>query len=171
MLARASGDPRWVALRKVYLLQALLVVPVSLPVQAAQYLPLAPGPEVYAGCALWLVGLFFEAVGDHQLAAFTSDPANRGRIMDRGLWSWTRHPNYFGDFCVWWGLFLFACGAWQTAAATVVSPVVMSLLLTVGSGKRMLEAHMAGRPGFAEYASRTSGFLPRPPKKRPVRNI
>ncbi|WP_329457220.1 DUF1295 domain-containing protein [Streptomyces sp. NBC_01497] len=168
MLAKGSGDPRLRALRTVYLLQALLVVLVSLPVQAAQYLPNAVGPLVYVGCALWLLGLFFEAVGDHQLAAFTADPANKGRIMDRGLWSWTRHPNYFGDFCVWWGLFLFACGSWPTAAATVVSPVVMSLLLTKGSGKRLLERHMADRPGFSDYASRTSGFLPRPPKRRPA---
>ncbi|MCF3960552.1 DUF1295 domain-containing protein [Streptomyces fuscigenes] len=171
MLARGSGNPRLRALRKVYLLQALLVVLVSLPVQAAQYLPVALGPLAYAGCAVWLVGLFFEAVGDHQLASFTADPANRGHIMDRGLWSWTRHPNYFGDFCVWWGLFLFACGSWQTAAATVVSPVVMSLLLTMGSGKRLLERHMADRPGFADYTARTSGFFPRPPKGQPSQGV
>ncbi|MEW2545818.1 DUF1295 domain-containing protein [Streptomyces sp. NPDC047002] len=166
MLAKGSGDPRLRALRTVYLLQALLVVLVSLPVQAAQYLPQPVGPWEYVGCALWTLGLFFEAVGDRQLATFTADPANKGRIMDRGLWSWTRHPNYFGDFCVWWGLFLFSCGTWQSAAATIVSPVVMSLLLTKGSGKRLLERHMAERPGYAAYVSRTSGFLPRPPKKR-----
>ncbi|WP_030898345.1 DUF1295 domain-containing protein [Streptomyces sp. NRRL F-5126] len=165
MLAKSSGSPHLHALWKVYLLQAALVVLVSLPVQAALCLPAGPDAPMYAGCALWLIGVFFEAVGDHQLAAFKADPANKGRIMDRGLWSWTRHPNYFGDFCVWWGLFLFACGSWQTAAATVVSPVVMSLLLTRGSGKRLLEQHMADRPGFAAYAARTSGFFPLPPKR------
>jgi steroid 5-alpha reductase family enzyme len=165
LLAGGSGHPSLRALRKVYLLQALLAWVVSLPVQAAQYLPVGMDALAYAGCAVWLVGLFFEAVGDRQLAAFTADPANRGRIMDRGLWGWTRHPNYFGDFCVWWGLFLFACGDWQTAAATAVSPVLMSLLLTLGSGKRLLERHMADRPGFAAYASRTSGFFPLPPKR------
>ncbi len=118
-----------------------------------------------AGTVVWLAGILFEAVGDFQLARFKADPANKGRIMDRGLWSWTRHPNYFGDFCVWWGLFLIVCDSWAAAAATVVSPLVMSLLLTKGSGKQLLERHMAGRPGWDEYASRTSGFFPLPPRK------
>ncbi|MFF7641850.1 DUF1295 domain-containing protein [Streptomyces canus] len=112
------------------------------------------------------VGLGFEAVGDAQLARFKADPANRGRIMDRGLWAWTRHPNYFGDFCVWWGLYLMACDLPAAAAVSVVSPLVMSLLLTRGSGKRLLERHMADRPGYAGYVARTSGFLPRPPRRQ-----
>ncbi|MEV7089917.1 DUF1295 domain-containing protein [Streptomyces sp. NPDC093085] len=165
MLARAPGDRNLYALRMVYLLQGVLVVVISLPVQAASYLPGPLGPVAYAGCAVWLVGLVFEAVGDFQLARFRADPAHRGRVMDRGLWSWTRHPNYFGDFCVWWGLFLIVCDAPVVAAATVVSPLVMSLLLIFGSGKRLLERHMADRPGFAEYTARTSGFFPLPPKK------
>ncbi|GAA2917737.1 hypothetical protein GCM10010478_16970 [Streptomyces erythrogriseus] len=120
-----------------------------------------------AGTAVWAVGLFFETVGDAQLARFKADRANQGRIMDRGLWSWTRHPNYFGDFCVWWGLFLVACdGGWQAAAVSVVSPLVMSVLLISGSGKRLLERRMAGRPGWDAYAARTSGFFPRPPRHR-----
>ncbi|WP_330176673.1 DUF1295 domain-containing protein [Streptomyces sp. NBC_01498] len=164
MLARAPGNRNLYALRMVYLLQGLLVVVVSLPVQAAQYLPGGLGPVAYAGCALWLAGLLFEAVGDAQLARFKADPANKGRIMDRGLWSWTRHPNYFGDFCVWWGLFLIVCDDPAVAAATVVGPLVMSGLLIFGSGKRLLERHMARRPGFAAYAARTSGFFPRPPR-------
>ncbi|MEU8518739.1 DUF1295 domain-containing protein [Streptomyces sp. NBC_01216] len=165
MLARAPGDPRLYALRKVYLLQGALVWLVSLPVQAAAYLPDALGPTAALGLLLWATGLLFEAVGDHQLARFKTDPAHRGRIMDRGLWSWTRHPNYFGDFLVWWGVYLLACASWQTAALTLVSPLVMSGLLIWGSGKRLLEAHMANRPGFAEYAARTSGFFPRPPRR------
>ncbi|MFF5567371.1 DUF1295 domain-containing protein [Streptomyces sp. NPDC012623] len=165
MLAKAPGHRNLYALRMVYLLQGALVVLVSLPVQAAQYARGPLGPLAYAGCALWLVGLFFEAVGDRQLARFKADPANRGRVMDRGLWSWTRHPNYFGDFCVWWGLFLIVCDAPAAAAATVVSPLVMSFLLINGSGKRLLERHMADRPGFAEYTARTSGFFPLPPKR------
>ncbi len=116
-----------------------------------------------AGTALWAVGIGFEAVGDAQLARFRADSANRGKLMDRGLWSWTRHPNYFGDFCVWWGLFLLTCDSLPAAVVSVVSPVVMSLLLTQGSGKRLLEQHMADRPGYAEYRARTSGFFPRPP--------
>ncbi|MFD5783480.1 DUF1295 domain-containing protein [Streptomyces sp. NPDC126933] len=165
MLAKAPGHRNLYALRMVYLLQGLLVLLVSLPVQAAQYIPGRTGPVAYAGCALWLTGLFFEAVGDWQLARFRADPANKGRLMDRGLWSWTRHPNYFGDFCIWWGLFLIVCDAPVVAAATVVSPLVMSYLLINGSGKRLLERHMADRPGFAEYTARTSGFFPRPPRE------
>ncbi|MGW0783378.1 DUF1295 domain-containing protein [Streptomyces sp. NPDC002913] len=163
MLARAPGHPALYALRKVYLLQGALVWLVSLPVQAGYYLPGPLDVWAWAGAALWAVGLVFEGVGDAQLARFKRDPANKGRIMDRGLWSWTRHPNYFGDFCVWWGLFLVVCGDPAVAATTLVSPVVMSLLLTKGSGKALLERHMEGRPGYAEYVARTSGFLPLPP--------
>ncbi|MFJ3666155.1 DUF1295 domain-containing protein [Streptomyces sp. NPDC090106] len=166
MLAKAPGNRNVYALRMVYLLQGALVWLVSLPVQAAQYVPEAPSALTWAGVALWAVGVGFEGIGDAQLARFKSDPANRGRIMDRGLWSWTRHPNYFGDFCVWWGLFLLVCDTPAVAAACLVSPVVMSLLLTKGSGQRLLERHMAGRPGYAEYVARTSGFFPRPPRSR-----
>ncbi|MGV9591125.1 DUF1295 domain-containing protein [Streptomyces tendae] len=166
MLAKARGNRNLYALRMVYLLQGALVWLVALPVQAAAY---GPGPlsgPAWAGVVVWAVGLAFEAVGDAQLARFKADPGNRGRIMDRGLWSWTRHPNYFGDFCVWWGLFLVACDAGLAAAAvSVVSPLVMTYLLIGGSGKRLLERHMADRPGWAEYAARTSGFLPRPPRR------
>ncbi|MFD7089455.1 DUF1295 domain-containing protein [Streptomyces sp. NPDC059896] len=165
LLARAPGSRSLYALRMVYLLQGVLVVLVSLPVQAAQYLPGALGPAAYAGCALWTAGLFFEAVGDRQLARFKADPASEGRIMDRGLWSWTRHPNYFGDFCVWWGLFLIVCDDPVVAAATVAGPLVMSFLLIGGSGKRLLERRMADRPGWAAYAARTSGFFPLPPRR------
>ncbi|MFD4030837.1 DUF1295 domain-containing protein [Streptomyces sp. NPDC058637] len=163
MLAKAPGSPDLYALRKVYLLQGALVWLISLPVQAAYYLAGPPGGWVWAGTALWAVGTVFETVGDAQLERFRRDPANKGRIMDRGLWSWTRHPNYFGDFCVWWGLFLLVCGNPAVAATTLVSPVVMSLLLVKGSGKALLERHMEGRPGYAEYRARTSGFFPLPP--------
>ncbi|MFE2016632.1 DUF1295 domain-containing protein [Streptomyces sp. NPDC059499] len=163
MLAKAPGHPDLYALRKVYLLQGALVWLISLPVQAAQYLTGPLSWWAWAGTALWAVGIVFEAVGDRQLARFKSDPENRGRIMDRGLWSWTRHPNYFGDFCVWWGLFLFVCSDPAVAAATLVAPVVMSFLLIKGSGKALLERHMAGRPGYDDYRARTSGFLPWPP--------
>jgi steroid 5-alpha reductase family enzyme len=151
----------------VYLLQAGLVWFVSLPVQAAQYLPDPLGPLAWAGTALWAVGLFFEAVGDRQLSRFKADPANRGRVMDRGLWRYTRHPNYFGDACVWWGLFLLAADT-PIGWAFVLSPVLMTYLLAFGSGKPMLERQMgASKPGWAEYTARTSGFLPLPPRNRP----
>ncbi|MER7770546.1 DUF1295 domain-containing protein [Kitasatospora sp. NPDC096140] len=170
MLARApEGQARTrYALRTVYLLQAALVWFVSLPVQAAQYLPHPPGALAWAGTALWAVGLFFEAVGDRQLARFKADPANRGRIMDRGLWRYTRHPNYFGDACVWWGLFLLAADA-PVGWAFVLSPVLMTWLLAFGSGKPLLERQMgAQRPGWAEYTARTSGFVPLPPRRPPT---
>lgn len=167
MLARAPGSRDAYALRMVYLLQAALVWLVSLPVQVAPYVPVPLGPGAVVAGLLWAAGFVFESVGDHQLARFKADPAHRGKVMDRGLWSWTRHPNYFGDFLVWWGLFGLACGTWQAAAVTVVSPLVMSCLLTVGSGKRLLEKQLADRPGYAAYTARTSGFLPLPPRRHP----
>ncbi|MFF3349038.1 DUF1295 domain-containing protein [Streptomyces sp. NPDC002779] len=165
MLDKAPGSRNGYALRAVYLLQGALVWLISLPVQTAQYTPAPLGPLAVVGALLWAAGLAFEAVGDRQLARFKADPANRGRIMDRGLWAWTRHPNYFGDALVWWGLYLMACGTWQSAALAVISPLTMTLLLTRGSGKRLLEEHMAQRPGYAAYQARTSGFLPRPPRR------
>ncbi|MCX3063052.1 DUF1295 domain-containing protein [Streptomyces beihaiensis] len=167
MLSRARGDRNLYALRMIYLLQGALVWLVSLPVQAAQYTSRPLSVLAFVGTAVWCVGLFFEAVGDAQLARFKADAANRGRVMDQGLWRLTRHPNYFGDFLVWWGLFLVACdGGWQAALLCVVSPLVMSTLLINGSGKRLLERHMAGRSGWDAYAARTSGFFPRPPRRR-----
>ncbi|MEU9735128.1 DUF1295 domain-containing protein [Streptomyces sp. NPDC048002] len=165
MLSRAPGSRNLYALRMVYLLQGALVWLVSLPVQAAQYIPGELGAVAAAGACVWAVGLAFEAVGDFQLARFKADPANRGRIMDRGLWRYTRHPNYFGDFCVWWGLFLITCDSLAAASVSLVSPVVMTLLLTKGSGQRLLERHMSDRPGYAAYVARTSGFFPRPPRR------
>ncbi|MFD7865142.1 DUF1295 domain-containing protein [Streptomyces sp. NPDC059783] len=165
LLDKARGNRTRYALRTVHLTQACLVWLISLPVQAASYSSRPLGAPALCGMALWALGLGFEAVGDHQLARFKRDPAHRGRIMDRGLWAWTRHPNYFGDSLVWWGLYLLACTAWQPALMALLSPVLMTLLLTVGSGKRLLEKHMADRPGYAEYAARTSGFLPRPPRR------
>ncbi|WP_236242385.1 DUF1295 domain-containing protein [Streptomyces sp. CC228A] len=167
LLDKAPGNRTLYALRTVYLGQAALVWLISLPVQAASYSSAPLDALAYGGLALWAAGLAFEAVGDHQLARFKKDPANRGRIMDKGLWAWTRHPNYFGDSLVWWGLYLLACTAWQPTFAVLVSPVLMTLLLTVGSGKRLLEKHMAHRPGYAAYTARTSGFLPLPPRKTP----
>ncbi|AIA07423.1 DUF1295 domain-containing protein [Streptomyces noursei] len=166
MLARARGNPALYALRTVYLLQAGLVWLVSLPVQAAQYVSAPLGGEAVVAVLLWTTGFVFETVGDFQLARFKADPRHRGLIMDRGLWSWTRHPNYFGDFLVWWGLFALTCGDWQAAAVACASPLVMSYLLIGGSGKRLLENHLAHRPGYAAYRARTSGFLPLPPRRK-----
>ena len=167
MLERAPVERRTgYALRKVYLLQAAIVWLVSLPVQVAMFLPHPPELLGWAGTALWALGLFFESLGDHQLGRFRADPANRGRVMDGGLWRYTRHPNYFGDACVWWGLFLCAANA-PIGWATVVSPLLMTYLLVNGSGKPMLERQLSSsKPGWADYAARTSGFLPLPPRAR-----
>ncbi|MFB7760854.1 DUF1295 domain-containing protein [Streptomyces xiamenensis] len=165
MLDKAPGNRHVYALRKVYLLQGVLILLVSAPVQIALYAGAPPLPLTVAAIALWALGMFFEAVGDRQLARFRADPANRGRLMDRGLWSWTRHPNYFGDFAVWWGLYLLACSGWTAALVALPAPLVMSALLIFGSGKALLEWRMADRPGWAAYAARTSGFFPRPPRR------
>jgi steroid 5-alpha reductase family enzyme len=167
MLARAPGNRSLYALRTVYLLQGLSLWFISLPVQVAQYDPDPPTILSYVGVALWAVGLFFESVGDYQLTAFKADPANRGTVMDRGLWRYTRHPNYFGDACVWWGLWLFAADSWL-GLATVVCPLVMTYLLARKTGKPLLEKRLATtRPGYAEYVARTSGFFPLPPRSSP----
>jgi len=164
LLARARGNRNLYALRTVYLLQGLSLWFISLPVQVGQYDPDPLSLTSYAGILVFAVGLYFEAVGDAQLAAFRGDPANRGTVMDRGLWRYTRHPNYFGDACVWWGLWLLAADSWL-GLATVVCPLLMNWLLLRRTGKPLLEARLATtRPGYAEYVRRTSGFLPRPPK-------
>lgn len=165
---RARIGPRFwlISLGSVFGLQGVLMFMVSSPVQAALLTAgeTALGPLAYAGLALWIVGFGFETVGDAQLARFKADPANAGAVMDRGLWGWTRHPNYFGDFMVWWGLFVIALslGApWWT----LVSPVIMSVLLMRVSGVPMLERTIGERrPGYSEYVARTSSFFPRPPK-------
>jgi steroid 5-alpha reductase family enzyme len=148
----------------VFLLQAGLAWVVSLPVQATRAIDLQPAAPLFvAGVALWALGLAFETLGDLQLAAFRRDPANRGRVLDSGLWRYTRHPNYFGDCCVWWGLYLVAAstGAWWT----IVGPILMTVLLVRVSGAALLERTIADRrPGYAEYVRRTSGFFPRPPR-------
>lgn len=148
----------------VFLLQAGLAWVVSLPVQATRAIDIQPAAPLFVGgVGLWALGLAFETVGDLQLAAFRRDPANRGRVLDTGLWRFTRHPNYFGDCCVWWGLYLVAAstGAWWT----IVGPVLMTVLLVRVSGAALLERTIVDRrPGYAEYVRRTSGFLPRPPR-------
>ena len=156
----------WVSAFTVFALQGVLMWFVSLPVQAVAVSSGGPlGLLDALGAALVAVGLFFEAVGDAQLARFRSDPANRGEVMDRGLWRYTRHPNYFGDCCVWWGLYAIAAatplGVW-----TALSPALMTFLLLRVSGVALLERSIGRRrPGYARYAERTSAFFPLPPKE------
>jgi steroid 5-alpha reductase family enzyme len=165
LLARAPASRNGYALRVVYLLQAAALWFASLPVQAGMF---AAGPVnalTVAGVVLWLAGFGFESAGDWQLARFTADPVNAGQIMDRGLWRYTRHPNYFGDACMWWGMFGISCGAWPMFG-TIFSPLLMTYVLIGGTGKRLTEQRMSrSRPGYAEYAARTSGFFPLPPRR------
>jgi steroid 5-alpha reductase family enzyme len=151
----------WVSLCTVFLLQAAILWFVSLPIQCAAALQssVSPGWMDAAGVALWSIGMFFETVGDWQLARFKVDPNNAGRVLDQGLWQYTRHPNYFGDFCVWWGIYLIAAagGAWFT----VFSPLLMTILLMSVSGVRLLEGTISDRrPDYVVYAARTNAFFP-----------
>lgn len=153
-------------LLKVFLLQGALIWLIAMPVQLAQYLarPAQLGLPACAGAILWLVGFLFEAIGDLQLARFRSDPASRGRILDTGLWRYTRHPNYFGNACLWWGLFLLACDHW-IGLLTVFAPLLMTHFLVNVTGKELLEKRLgSARPGYAAYVARTSGFFPWPPR-------
>jgi steroid 5-alpha reductase family enzyme len=177
--AGKGEDPRYAALlrnaspaqvvRKVFLLQGFITWFVAFPLQLSAVTGSTPrplAPLIVVGVVVWLVGLTFEAVGDRQLRIFKSDPSHRGVIMDRGLWSWTRHPNYFGDATVWWGLWLTTINGWW-ALATVGSPLLMTYFLVNVTGARLTEKLMAGRPGFAEYQARTAFFFPRPPRLPP----
>ena len=150
------------ALRSVYLTQGAAMWAVSLPIQVGQYYsPLTPW--VIVGVLIWAVGVTFEAVGDWQLDRFRADPARKGTVLDTGLWRYTRHPNYFGDACVWWGLFAVAATSRQ-GWLTVLAPALMTYFLARGTGKPLMEKHMSKRPGYAEYVARTSGFVPLPPR-------
>jgi steroid 5-alpha reductase family enzyme len=155
-----------VSLFSVYLLQGMGMWAVSLPLQAAAGLPGPSGLTVLdlAGLAVWVGGMVFEVGGDLQLARFRADPRNRGRIMDHGLWRYTRHPNYFGDLCVWWGIFLIALaadGAWWAVAG----PLTMTVIFTRLFGVPLMERHLVStKPGYEEYARRTSAFIPCRPK-------
>ena len=169
-MRRSIGPRFWlVSLFSVFGLQGVLLMTVSLPLSVGIAHGARPlGPIGYVGLALFAVGLFFETVGDAQLARFKADPANSGLVMDRGLWNYTRHPNYFGDFCVWWAIFAVTVGSGPWIW-TVIGPVVMTVLLLRVSGVALLEKSIGRRrPGYAEYVARTSAFFPRPPRRQPA---
>ena len=158
-----TGFP-WISLGTVFVLQATLMWVVSMPAQATMVESDGLGFLAFIGIALWFVGLAFETAGDWQLARFKKNPANAGKVMDRGLWHYTRHPNYFGDFCVWWGIFMVAFTG-TSMLWTIIGPILMSTLLLRVSGVALLEKTIATRrPGYEEYIRRTSAFFPRPPK-------
>jgi steroid 5-alpha reductase family enzyme len=166
-MRRKHGDRfAVVSLYTVFGLQGLLMFIVSLPIQLGQVRE-EPGFGIIGvlGVLVWGVGIYFEAVGDAQLARFKRNPANKGLIMDQGLWRYTRHPNYFGDSCVWWGLGLIAAES-SLGIYGLIGPVVMTFLLVKVSGAAMLDRAMLKRkPGYENYVATTSGFIPRPPRR------
>jgi steroid 5-alpha reductase family enzyme len=182
---RACGrgeDPRYIAMlggtlkevglaqavRRVFVIQGLAVCLVSLPLQSLSLAGLGSPAVFLVGAGVALVGMVIEAVGDAQLAAYKADP-HRRQVLDRGLWAWTRHPNYFGDALFWVGIWiaggLAARGTWVPALATVASPIAMTLFLWFITGARLLEKTMLERPGYPAYAARTPMFIPRPPRR------
>jgi steroid 5-alpha reductase family enzyme len=178
ILKRSRGkgeDPRYeelldgggfgTAIRKVFATQGLVICLIALPVLAAGHSDVAWSPLVWLGVVIWAIGVAFEAVGDAQLAAYKRDP-DRGPVMDRGLWAWTRHPNYFGDACLWWGIWVAGglASGWLPALVSVVSPIAMTYFIRNVTGAKLLEKTMAQRPGWDEYAARVPLFFPRPPR-------
>jgi steroid 5-alpha reductase family enzyme len=153
---------------QVFLLQGLFLLLISSAVilinTSVSVSPRPLGLLDLAGTAVWIVGFLFEAVADAQLARFKRDPGNRGKIMDRGLWGYSRHPNYFGESLMWWGIFLLALSL-PYGWTAVASPVLITFLLVRVSGIPMLEKKYAGNAEFQAYARRTSAFVPWFPKK------
>lgn len=156
----------WKSFFTVFLLQGFLTWFISLPLQVAMMsdLPALDHVLVPIGVVIFLAGLTFESIGDWELARFKAKPENKGKVMDQGLWRYTRHPNYFGDALLWWGIFIAAL-PWPNVSYTVLSPLLMTLLLMKVSGVPLLEKRMAEtRPKYAEYARKTPAFFPWRPR-------
>jgi steroid 5-alpha reductase family enzyme len=166
---RARNQPNF-AFRSFYLvfsLQAVLAWIVTAPTLVALTGMRPVGALDVAGVALAASGLVFEAIGDLQMARFKGEPANEGRVMDRGLWRYTRHPNYFGEACFWWGIWLIALGAAGLGGAwSAVSPVLVTVLLLKVSGIALLEKDIGERrPAYRDYIARTNVFFPGPRRR------
>lgn len=178
--SRGQGeDPRYAALlgdggfaaavRKVFLIQGLAIWFVSWPLQAAAVASSTWVWLVALGAVVWLVGFTFETVGDAQLETYKSTPRDqRPQVLDTGLWGWTRHPNYFGDSAVWWGLWLAGglSSGWLAGLITIPAPIAMTYFLAYATGAKPLEKTMMARPGYPEYAERVPMLFPRPPRRR-----
>ena len=164
MLDDAPASRNTYALRRVYLPQGVVMFFVSLTVQVGMFATGPLGWLALAGTLCWIVGFLFETLGDWQLAEFKQDPSRKGTVLDTGLWRYTRHPNYFGDACVWAGLFLVAADSWP-GVLTVLSPALMIWTLAGKTGKPLTEKAMSGRPGYREYVESTSGFIPWAPRQ------
>ena len=157
------------ALLSVFLTQAPLLFITCLPAQLGIWASdggrTVVGPLAALGAVIALIGIAFETIGDAQLNRFRSDLANKGKVLDTGLWRYTRHPNYFGDACTWWGIWLVAAETGQPGWISIVGPIFLTFTLTKWSGKPLLEKGMKKtRPEYAAYVARTSGFFPWPPK-------
>ena len=160
---RANNEPGF-ALKSLYIvfgLQALLAWIIAAPLVAAVSGTSPLNVLDYLGIALWVLGFAFESIGDHQLARFKIDPANDGKVLDTGLWAYSRHPNYFGECVLWWGFYLLALGA--GAWWTLFAPLIMTFLLLKVSGVALLEKDIhERRPGYADYVRSTNAFVPGP---------
>lgn len=167
------GGPGWQAgaatvVRRVFATQALVAWVISFPLVVAAAYEVRSWAVVVVGVLVWAVGLFFEVVGDAQLEAYKARPReSRPTILDTGLWGWTRHPNYFGDACVWWGLWIAGALSlgWVPGLATVFAPVAMTFFIRNVTGAKLLEKTMSQREGWDEYAARVPLFVPRPPRR------
>ena len=169
-MRRRAGKRFWItSLGRVFALQGVVMWVVSLPLQIGiGQAERGWTPLWVVGAVVFAVGFGFEAVGDWQLARFKGDPANSGKVMDCGLWRYTRHPNYFGDACAWWGIGLVAAST-PIGLVGLIGPAVMTWFLVRVSGVPMLERGLKkNRPDYAEYIQRTSPFLPRPPSIPPA---
>ena len=164
--AKKKGGVAWNMYTKVYLVQAVLAVIVSTPVIIVMGSKSADiGVLAIVGTVVWVIGFFFEAVGDYQLGQFVANPANKGKLMTTGLWRYTRHPNYFGELTQWWGIYIIALSV-QFGWAGLIGPLVITWLLVFISGVPLTERHFRGRPGWDEYRRSTSKLLPMLPKTR-----
>ncbi len=173
-----AEDKRYVELRKkwkgnaalntylrIFVLQAVLAVIISMAaIVVLSSPPQLLSPLAYAGLAIWLIGFLFEVVGDWQLKQFIKNSDNKGKMLTTGLWAYTRHPNYFGEATMWWGIFIIALSTYFGWIGAI-SPVVITYLLLFVSGVPLSEASMKQRPGWKKYQARPSKFLPMPPKK------
>lgn len=161
---------------QVFMLQGFLMVVIGSPILLASFdhtygYGLFQWIIVTIGSALWLIGFFFEAVSDYQLAQFKKDPANKGRVMKYGVWQYTRHPNYFGEASMWWGIFLLSCVSAQGVVDVLlrmVGPALLTFMLLRVSGVTMLESKYKGNKEYEDYQKRTSAFIPMPTKKGAV---
>ncbi len=166
LLRRRTGPLIPFVIKTIFWAQGWVMWVVAIPISVAMFENTPPNAITWVGVGLAAVGLFFEAVGDLQLTRFKARPENAGKLMMTGLWSWTRHPNYFGDLCVMYAFWLIACGSWL-GILTVFAPILMTRMLINKTGKRMLDRRLAKTRGdaYLAYAARTSGLIPRPPRK------